>query len=249
MEDKKSNGGCAAGCLGGCLLSSLLIVLILVIICFMPILGFFSMFGGSNSNSPTTNSNNPIIESPTLVLGFVSPFAGGFRFTAPDYPYDGTNHTGEDLGPIGNDNTILAMHSGKVIYTYVKAGIREKQPSGAPNSKLQDFGGNQVVIEFEHENWPGQKVFLNFCHMKTVTVNIGEEVKQGQSIGTMGETGGASGPHLHLILAVGPTWEQANSIPPRLILQPESSQKIAQTDNYILDNIVLISTRKGELYE
>lgn len=247
MEDKKNNAGCAAGCLGGCLLSSLLIVLILIIVCFMPILGFFSIFGGSSNNSNSTNSNNVIVESTELLFGFVSPFSGGFKFTAPDYPYDGENHTGEDIGPLNKDKSILAMYDAKVIDVRTGCAPRKKCPVDAPNPKLQDWGGNQVVLEFEHEDWPDQKMFLNFCHMKSIDVSVNQYVKKGQVIGVMGDSGNADGQHLHLILAIGPTWSEATSLPPRIILG--AANAVGPKARLSKPEIILVSTRKGELYE
>lgn len=247
MDDNKNNAGCAAGCLGGCLLSSLLIAFVLIFICLAPVMGAFSFLSIGGGESGTTNSSNEIVETTELLHGFGSPFPGGFRFTAPDYPYDGTNHTGEDLGPLGNDIRILAMYDATVIDVRTGCNPHEQCPSGATNPKLQDWGGNQVVLEFKHKKWPKKKVFLNYCHMSVVTVKVGDTVSKGQVIGAMGETGNAYGPHLHLILAKGKDWASAESMGPKKILgKGDKTNKKARLTN---PEIVLISTRKGELYE
>lgn len=57
--------------------------------------------------------------------------------------------------------------------------------------------GNQVRIE--HENG----YFTLYAHLDLVSVKVGDEVKAGQKIGTMGTTGNAGYPHLHFSLHQG----------------------------------------------
>ena len=51
--------------------------------------------------------------------------------------------------------------------------------------------GNEIVID--HKFGFGSR----YAHLKTINVTEGEQVKRGQFIGTVGETGRATGPHLH----------------------------------------------------
>ena len=37
-------------------------------------------------------------------------------------------------------------------------------------------------------------------HMKDIDVKIGQEIKQGEIVGTLGQSGRATGPHLDIIL-------------------------------------------------
>jgi murein DD-endopeptidase MepM/ murein hydrolase activator NlpD len=41
------------------------------------------------------------------------------------------------------------------------------------------------------------------AHMNTISVHAGQQVKQGQKIGTLGSTGNSSGPHVHFEIRLG----------------------------------------------
>lgn len=56
--------------------------------------------------------------------------------------------------------------------------------------------GNSIVIDH------GQGVFTLYLHLDTMEVKTGDRVARGQKIGTMGKTGYATGPHLHLSLKI-----------------------------------------------
>lgn len=56
--------------------------------------------------------------------------------------------------------------------------------------------GNYIVLKHEIDN-----TYSKYCHLNSFNVEIGERVAQGQVIGTLGETGQVSGPHLHFTLS------------------------------------------------
>lgn len=61
-----------------------------------------------------------------------------------------------------------------------------------------DFSfGNYVIIKHKHG------IYTRYCHMQTVRVKKGEFVSQRQVIGTIGNTGITTGPHLHYEVHIG----------------------------------------------
>ena len=84
-----------------------------------------------------------------------------------------SNHQGIDIGaPTGTK--VIAAASGEVViaqYSY--------------------SAGNYIMIDH------GSSVFTIYMHLSKMSVPVGTEVVQGQKIGEVGQTGYATGPHLH----------------------------------------------------
>jgi murein DD-endopeptidase MepM/ murein hydrolase activator NlpD len=55
----------------------------------------------------------------------------------------------------------------------------------------QFFGGRSVVIDH------GGAVFSLYYHLQRIAVEEGRRVSRGETIGAVGATGRATGPHLH----------------------------------------------------
>ena len=83
-------------------------------------------------------------------------------------------HSGVDLDAPAGSN-VLAVADGTVL-----------------NAEYNQAYGYFVLLE--HED--GVQTF--YAHMQELLANPGDEVKQGQSIGLVGSSGWATGPHLHL---------------------------------------------------
>ncbi len=85
-----------------------------------------------------------------------------------------TNHFAIDIaGSLGNP--IYAADHGVVVY----AG-------------WNDFGYGEMVVIDHGYGWQ-----TLYAHLSVVNVGCGQEVYQGEVIGSMGSTGASSGPHLH----------------------------------------------------
>lgn len=116
--------------------------------------------------------SSPIIApvSPNGYLTISSPF--GWRFHPIHKMYimhDGVDFAGNIGSPI--------YATGKGVVTTV-----EKNSNGY---------GNYVVIEH------GFKYKTLYAHMSKIYVNVGETINRGQQIGTIGNSGTSTGPHLH----------------------------------------------------
>lgn len=94
----------------------------------------------------------------------------------------GPGNRGIDIGaPTGT--SIYASAAGTVIFAKTGCAVGKRRCGGGY--------GNMVVVE--HPN--GTKTL--YAHMSTVIARIGDEVAQGKKIGTVGNTGRSTGPHIH----------------------------------------------------
>jgi len=85
-----------------------------------------------------------------------------------------TNHFAIDIaGRLGNP--IYAADHGVVVY----AG-------------WNDYGYGEMIVIDHGAGWQ-----TLYAHLSVITVNCGQEVYQGDTIGLMGSTGKSTGPHLH----------------------------------------------------
>lgn len=107
------------------------------------------------------------------------------------------SHDGNDFsGPLGS--AILAMHGGKVVQI-------GRPGHGWPYSQLGD------IIELDSDDGYHQ-IYQEFGGMNNIKVAVGDVVKTGQRIATLGHLNGAgSGAHVHVGLAHGSVWDHGGS--------------------------------------
>ena len=80
-------------------------------------------------------------------------------------------------------------------------------PSGTPILSI----ANGVVTEAGYDGSYGNKTVVTledgtelwYCHQTSMLVSVGDTVRGGQQIGTVGSTGNSTGPHLHLEVRPG----------------------------------------------
>lgn len=71
-------------------------------------------------------------------------------------------------------------------------GTKVTAPASGTVTLAKDlyYSGNTLILDH------GMGVFSTFLHLDSMAVNVGDTVKQGEKIGTIGATGRATGPHL-----------------------------------------------------
>ena len=105
-------------------------------------------------------------------------------------------HTGLDIAaPVGTN--IISPANGKVIRT-----------------GSYFFTGNTVFIDH------GQGLVTMYCHLNKTNVKAGQQLRQGEKIGTVGMTGRVSGPHLHWVVSLNNT-----KVDPKLFIPENVSKK------------------------
>ena len=103
-------------------------------------------------------------------------------------------HSGVDIpSPIGAD--VIAAGSGVVVWTgyglFSFLPDNERDPYGLAIAIRHDFG------------YQNQPLYTLYAHMSKITVIEGQYVTGGEKIGEVGETGFATGPHLHFEVRIG----------------------------------------------
>jgi len=89
------------------------------------------------------------------------------------------------------------------------SGLDIAAPEGTPIMAIESgtvieagdffFSGNMVYLHH------GQGLISLYAHMHNIKVKPGDKIKKGQVIGTVGETGRVTGPHLHLAVIANQT--------------------------------------------
>lgn len=103
---------------------------------------------------------------------------------------------------------IHAVADGKVVSVVdnLPEQVPLKTPTGLP---LDQYGGNHVVQDIGDGN------YAFYAHLKpgSITVKPGDELKSGQSIAALGNSGNTDAPHLHFHLMDNPDPLAANGLP------------------------------------
>ena len=123
---------------------------------------------------------------------FFRPVATAFRVTQEfgenpqDYPKT-NGHNGIDYG-VPEGTRVMASADGEVIFADLDPETRKNEKSGYGNHVRIRHAGNILTI---------------YAHLSGFNVQVGDQVKVGQTIGSSGNTGRSTGPHLHFEVRTG----------------------------------------------
>jgi murein DD-endopeptidase MepM/ murein hydrolase activator NlpD len=118
-----------------------------------------------------------------------------------------STHRGTDF-PIAEGSPVVASNSGTVVLA----------------SELF-YEGNCVIVDH------GQRLFTIYMHLSKIDVKVGDKLAKGDRLGLSGQTGRATGPHLHM----GVRWNGAYLDPTKLLaltlpkLNPANSTRAKRT--------------------
>jgi hypothetical protein len=110
---------------------------------------------------------------------------------------------------LGYRQPLIAAASGTVVSAH--DGVPNNPPQGVLTGSppIQDFAGNYVSIRI------APRRYLLYAHMVpgSVRVRKGQEVRRGQVIGLLGNSGNTSTPHLHFQVSDRPGFAPVDSLP------------------------------------
>ena len=114
-------------------------------------------------------------------------------------PVDGRFSSIFGLKRIYNKQKRIRRHTGLDIAAPQGTNIISPAKGTVIRTGSYFFTGNTVFIDH------GQGLVTMYCHLNKMHVKDGQELAQGESIGTVGMTGRVSGPHLHWVVSLNNT--------------------------------------------
>ncbi len=182
------------------------------------------------------------LEDPTLVVGqvLVLPGAKGAPIPTPKptpKPERSSNGGGggsSSGGGGGGGNGGGGVHynggqfhwpvvgGGNYISQYFHYGHEALDIAADYGSHVVAAAGGRVIFAGWKSNGGGYQVWVahggglytTYNHMSAITVGNGQGVGRGQQVGRVGQSGMATGPHLHFEVWIGPVWSGGTRVNP-----------------------------------
>ncbi|UJL48275.1 M23 family metallopeptidase [Virgibacillus sp. NKC19-16] len=129
-------------------------------------------------------------------------YAYDFVVMNEDSSYEGDPTLNESYYAFGKE--YLAPADGTVVH--VENSVEDNEPVGTMNEE-QPFG-NYVILDHGNEEY---SFLVHFKH-QSIEVEEGDEIKQGDLLGLVGNSGNSSEPHIHFHVADSPDPADSKSI-------------------------------------
>jgi murein DD-endopeptidase MepM/ murein hydrolase activator NlpD len=142
------------------------------------------------TSRPSSGGGGGSVRPPATYRGgsFLWPVVGGGNYISQYFHY---GHYGLDIAA-DYGSTVRAAGSGTVIFAGWKS----------------NGGGYQVWVAH------GSGLYTTYNHMSAVSVGRGQHVGRGSQVGRVGQSGYATGPHLHFEVWRGPVWDGGRRVNP-----------------------------------
>jgi len=105
----------------------------------------------------------------------------------------------------------MKPHGGIDIAAPLGTAVRATAAGRVTRAEMAGKSGN--LVEIDH----GRQYATRYAHLNEILVSQGEEVARGDVIGTVGNTGASTGPHLHYCVVVGNRLQD-----PRLFMEAQA---------------------------
>ncbi len=142
------------------------------------------------SLTTTNKSINASVSKPTEKLYISEPFA---------LPLYNNKNIGSQFGEIRKTGPEEIRHLGTDFTAKTGTPVAAINAGVVSASYLDSTYGNTVIIDH------GYGIYTLYMHLSVRKVKTGDAVQKGTLIGLVGETGYASGPHLHLSVKINGT--------------------------------------------
>ena len=134
--------------------------------------------------------------------GFMWPVAGYYGISSPFGSRGSGFHSGMDISGGGiSGRPILAIADGEVYMVNNSWTAAQGRSGYASYGNFCAINHGTMTI-----NGASAKYVAFYAHATSITVSVGQKVKQGQVVGYVGTTGNSTGPHLHIGIQKNGSW-------------------------------------------
>ena len=122
----------------------------------------------------------------------------------------------------GGRFTWPVVGGGNYISQYFHYGHQAIDIAADYGSKVRAAAGGTVIFAGWKSNGGGYQVWIahgsglytTYNHMSSIAVGSGQHLGRGQQVGRIGQSGNATGPHLHFEVWRGPVWDGGQRVNP-----------------------------------